>query len=118
MRSTNGCVCVGDIALYADTPFLRLVEVVQLRGKKILVKLLKRRVCMAGGSTLMENSKAIATCRGSKHEVVLKQHYDNGDWVVTYVDGGVRASFGESALLAYRDDEVYWNIDDTFWSKL
>ena len=65
----------------------------------------------------MENSKAIATCRGSKYEVVLKQHFDNGDWVVTYVDGGVRASFNESELSAYRDDEVCWNMDDTFWSR-
>ena len=48
----------------------------------------------------MENSKAIATCRGSKYEVVLKQHFDNGDWVVTYVDEGVRPSFSESDLSA------------------
>ena len=52
-----------------------------------------------------------------KYEVVLKQHFDNGDWVVTYVDGGVRASFNESELSAYRDDEVCWNMDDTFWSR-
>ena len=57
----------------------------------------------------MENSKAIATCRGSKYEVVLKQHFDNGDWAVTYVDGGVRASFSESELSVKYCVDVFRN---------
>jgi len=40
--------------------------VVQLREKQNFLKLLKRRVIMASGSVLMENNKAIVTCRGSE----------------------------------------------------
>ena len=57
----------------------------------------------------MENSKAIATCRGSKYEVVLKQQNDSNVWAVTYVDRGVRASFSESELSVKYCVDVFRN---------
>ena len=34
----------------------------------------------------------------------MKQHFDNGDWVVTYVDGGVRANLRSSNYKKRYDD--------------